>query len=283
MAHPRSHPVKLFDRQNIRRPSTAQYVDFIDRFLGDELVERLFLVQRRFESGLFCGPVTQAVKAIWDTATVSWLYITPTPFDCSDAVADLCVPFRRSMPLVVSLNALHLADDPVAALAELRGALVPDGLFLGAAAASGTLHELSDSLLRAEAELSGGAAMRVAPFADIRQWGDALARAGFALPVADEVSVTVRYNGLAALLADLRGMRARGVLAQRAPAPRRLFERAGEIYRERYSDPDGRIRATFRFACLSGWAPDPSQQKPARRGSATMRLADALKDAGRGE
>ncbi|MEM0908535.1 MAG: hypothetical protein AAGJ94_14300 [Pseudomonadota bacterium] len=170
-----------------------------------------------------------------------------------------------------------MTNDPVAALGDMRGALVPDGLFLGAVSSAGTLQELAESLLAAEAELTGGAAMRVAPTSDVRRWGDALAKAGFALPVADELRFTVRYSNLKSLLDDLHGMRARGVLATRAPAHRRLFERAEAIYRERFSDPDGRLRASFHFACLSGWAPDPSQQKPARRGSATTSLADALK------
>lgn len=182
------------------------------------------------------------------------------------------------MALVLSLNALHLAEDPVAALREILGALRPDGLFLGAAAARGTLGELTECLLAAETELTGGAALRVAPFADVRTWGDALARAGFALPVADEIRVTVRYSSLRALLDDLEGMGARGVLAHPTAAPRRLFERAETLYRARHCDPDGKLRATFVFACLSGWAPDPGQQRPARRGSATVRLADALKD-----
>lgn len=266
-----------FDRRALRAPSVAPYVDFLHRYLARELLDRLEFVHRTFDKGLVCGALSPALRSLWDSANVSWIYATTAALDCGNLVCDTAVPFRRSFPLAVSLNALHLVEKPVEALAELRGALVPDGLFLGAAAAGGTLGELSDSLLRAEAELSGGAAMRVAPFADVRQWGDALARAGFALPVSDEVSVVVRYDGLGALFADLRGMRERGTLAHRVPAPRRLFERAEAIYRERHSDPDGRIRATFRFACLSGWAPDPSQQKPARRGSATVSLAEALK------
>ncbi|MEM8664008.1 MAG: SAM-dependent methyltransferase [Pseudomonadota bacterium] len=208
------------------------------------------------------------------------IHATPPRAQKGDVVCDTALPFVKSLPLAVSLNALHLANDPVRMLGELRASLRPDGLFLGAAAATGTLSELIDALLTAEAALSGGAAMRVAPFADVRTWGDALRKAGFALPVADEVSVTVRYGALSALFEDLRAMGARGVLATRVPAHKRLFVEAEAIYRERYSDPDGRIRATFRFACLSGWAPDPSQQRPAKPGSANVRLEDALKKFG---
>jgi hypothetical protein len=170
-----------------------------------------------------------------------------------------------------------VANDPVTMLGELRGTLKPDGLFLGAVPCSGTLEELADSLLQAEAALTGGAAMRVAPFGDVRRWGDGLARAGFALPVTDEFRITVRYDSLRALLADIGAMGLRGILAERTRAHRRLFEAAQEHYRAHHADADGRLRASFVFAFLSGWAPDPGQQRPARRGSANVRLADALK------
>jgi hypothetical protein len=52
--------------------------------------------------------------------------------------------------------------------------------------------------------------------------------------------------------------------------------RAAAIYAERFSDPDGRIRATFEVISLSGWTPHASQQQPLRPGSAKARLADAL-------
>lgn len=270
----------VFDRSRLHYPVDKGFVDVLYRYVAEELADRLDFVQRSFPLGLVCGPVSEGLREVWQQKSTDWIYASPSPIGCEDLVCDITLPFCRSFPVVIAQNAMHLANDPVAMLKELRGALVPDGLLLGAAASRGTLAELADSLLAAEAELSGGAAMRVAPFADVRTWGDALARAGFALPVADEIAVTVRYGGLAALFGDLKGMGARGVLANRTHAPRRLFERAEAIYRERYADPDGKLRATFVFACLSGWAPDPSQQKPARRGSATRSLAEALKSAG---
>ena len=269
-----------FDRTRLRHPGSATFDDVLHLHVAQELRDRLLFVQRRFETGLVCGPASAGQRAVWDETATRWMYASPAANGCEDVVCDIGLPFCRSFPVVVSQNALHLTDDPVRALVELRGALVPDGLFLGAAAAQGTLAELAESLIRAEAELTGGAAVRVAPFAALRTWGDALARAGFALPVADEVRVVLRYRDLGGLMRDLAGIGGRGVLAQRVPAHRRLFERAEAIYRERHADPDGKLRATFVFACLSGWAPDPSQQKPARRGSATVSLAEALKGFG---
>ena len=63
----------------------------------------------------------------------------------------------------------------------------------------------------------------------------------------------------------------------RSPLSKQVFLRAAEIYAERFSDPDGRIRASFSIIHLSGWAPHENQQKPLKPGSATTRLADALK------
>ncbi len=189
-----------------------------------------------------------------------------------------------SVDLAVSLLALHEASDLVGQLVQYRLALRPDGLMIAALPGAGTLAELRESLLAAEAELCGGVSPRVMPFVDIRDAGGLLQRAGYALPVADIETVIVRYDTMFGLLRDLRAMGATSALNARSrrPATKKLFARAAEIYAERFSDPDGRIRATFAIVWLSGWAPDPSQQRPARRGSATMTLIDALK-AGNGD
>ena len=274
-----------FNRVHLRRRMNRPFVDVLHNFVAEELLERIDFVKRDFDAGLISGRLSPALEAAFCRSTTRFTFATPSTEDSltckfSHVVSDVVQPFRRAFPLAISLNDLHLGEDPVRMLAEIRGTLIPDGLFLGAAAAAGTLPELSQSLLAAEAGLTGGAAIRMAPLADMRRWGDALARAGFALPVVDEVRVTLRYRTLAALFEDLRGMGQRGVLAHRTPAPRQLFARTEDHYRAAFSDPDGKLRATFVFAFLSGWAPDPSQQKPAKRGSATMRLEDALKNAG---
>ncbi|WMS42845.1 SAM-dependent methyltransferase [Acuticoccus sp. MNP-M23] len=270
-----------FNRAHLRSRMDRPLVDVMHIYLAEELLDRLTFVKRNFDKGLVSGRLSPDLRAIFDDADPRFTFAAPAiEGGCADVVADVVQPFRHAFPLAISMNDLHLGEDPVRMLTEMRGALVPDGLFLGAATAAGTLAELSESLLAAESALTGGASMRMAPLADMRRWGDALARAGFALPVVDEVRVTLRYSSLASLFADLRGMGQRGVLAERAPAPRQLFARTEAHYREAFSDPDGKLRATFVFACLSGWAPDASQQKPARRGSATMRLEDALKASG---
>jgi SAM-dependent methyltransferase len=194
-------------------------------------------------------------------------------------IDDEALPFAEaSFDLVVSPLQLHTLDDVPGLFAQIRRTLRPDGLFLAVAPAAETLAELRASLAAAEAEFSGGASPRVAPFASLQSLAGLLQRAGFALPVADVDRLTLRYDDMFALVRDLRAMGETNALAARSrrPPPRRLFERAAAIYHERFSDPDGRIRATFELASLSGWAPHASQPAPLRPGSAKSRLADAL-------
>jgi hypothetical protein len=163
-------------------------------------------------------------------------------------------------------------------LVQIRRALKPDGLFLAALLGGETLTELRQSFAAAESEVEGGASPRVAPFADLRELGALLQRAGFALPVTDVDRVTVRYRTAFDLMGDLRRMGATNALvARRRTALRRAtLLRMAEIYAERFADPDGRLRATFDIVWLSGWAPHPDQQQPLQPGSAKTRLADAL-------
>jgi SAM-dependent methyltransferase len=189
------------------------------------------------------------------------------------------LPFGdATIDLAVSTLALHWTNDLVGTLIQIRRALRPDGLFVGALFGGATLTELRQALLSAEAELSGGAAMRVSPFADAIDAAGLLQRAGFALPVADVDRVKVRYAHPITLLNDLRAMGETSVLIDRSRKPlgRRVLLRAMELYQQRFAEPDGRVPATFEIVTVTGWAPHDSQQKPLRPGSAKMRLADAL-------
>ena len=265
-------------------PATG--VDFLMRLSADDLLERLTTVERHFPDAatLFSltGHAAAALRASGKVDHVTRVEALPELLqDGEDEVAvPETVPFEpESMDLIVSLLSLHEANDIPGSLIQIRRALRPDGLFLAAFPGAGTLAELRDSLLQAEAELSDGASPRVLPFADVRDAGGLLQRAGFTLPVADLETLTVRYDNLFALMKDLRAMGAANAMVARSrkPANLALFMRASEIYAGRYSDPDGRIRATFSIVWMSGWAPHASQQKPAARGSATASLAEALK------
>jgi SAM-dependent methyltransferase len=182
-----------------------------------------------------------------------------------------------SQDLIVSLMSLHWANDLPGALSQIRHALKPDGLFLGTLLGAGTLKELRAVLTEAELEARGGAQARVSPFADGFDGAALLQRAGFALPVADVDRVTVRYPDLFALVHDLRAMGETNALAGPVrPLTRGILARAAQLYSERFGGADGRLPATFEIVHLAGWAPHESQQKPLARGSAKMRLADAL-------
>lgn len=177
--------------------------------------------------------------------------------------------------LIWSGLTLHGVDDLPGQLIQIRRALKPDGLFLGALFAGESLRELRAAFLAAEAALEGGASPRVAPMADLRSLGGLLQRAGFTMPVADSESVVIDYPDGLALMRELRAMGEANALSQR----RRNFTRRGTLFSAaaRLAGPDGRARATAEIAYLTGWSPGPGQPAPKRRGSATVSLADALK------
>lgn len=257
----------------------------LDRAVED-LVERLSTVERRFERAAALFGMTPALRDALlasgqvESAIRVELHQSFLGFDEGLVGALDHIPLEpASIDLAVSLLALQEANDLPGALIQIRRALKPDGLFLAAIGGGETLTQLRESLLVAETELHGGASPRVAPFTDIRDAGALLQRAGFALPVTDIEPVTVRYASMFDLMRDLRAMGVTNTLLSRSrrPATRELFARAAEIYAERFADPDGRVRATFAFVWMSGWAPHASQQQPLKPGSAKVSLAKVLK------
>lgn len=196
------------------------------------------------------------------------------------AADEEALPFKaQCFDAILSNLALHWVNDLPGTLAQIRNSLKPDGLFLASLFGTGTLHELRTALMEAELAETGGASPRVSPFADLRDAAGLLQRAGFALPVADLDTVAVTYGDFFALLRDLRGMGEANALIDRLKRPTRrtIFARAAAIYQDRFADSQGRLRATFQILFLTGWAPDPSQQQPARRGSGKTSLKDALR------
>jgi SAM-dependent methyltransferase len=189
------------------------------------------------------------------------------------------LPFAdTSLDLVVSVLALQFVNDLPGTLIQIRRSLRPDGLFLAALIGGESLAELRTAFADAESEIEGGLSPRVAPFADVRELGALLQRAGFALPVVDSERLTVRYDSVLALMHDLRRMGATNVMQERRrrPLKRATLQRMEAIYADRFADADARLRASFEIIWLSGWAPHESQQRPLKPGSAAQRLADAL-------
>jgi SAM-dependent methyltransferase len=186
---------------------------------------------------------------------------------------------RSPFDLIISVLGLHAVNDLPGVLVQIRQALKPDGLFIGAMFGGETLTELRQALAAAELEVTGGVSPRVSPFGDVRDLGGLLQRAGFALPVADVERTVMRFSNVLSLVYELRLMGETNSLTgrSRSPMPRSMLEALTRHYAENFADADGRLRATFEIIYLTGWAPHESQQQPLKPGSAKARLADALK------
>jgi SAM-dependent methyltransferase len=281
-----SDPTPLFDtaliRRRLSRALTAGYAGFLMERVCEDMEDRLAAVTRSFPLGLDLGsPLPILRDHLRESGRVGRLVrMSPVREAGADCVGDAeTLPFGSGagFDLAVSALALQHVNDLPGVLVQLRRSLKPDGLFLGCLLGGATLTELRQSFLQAESETEGGASPRVAPFAELRDLGGLLQRAGFALPVVDADTIRVRYANPFALMRDLRAMGLTNSLTDRRRTPlRRSTLRAAAIYAERFADADGRVRATFEILWLSGWVPHESQQKPLRPGTAQTRLAEAL-------
>ncbi len=282
--------MRIFDRAlhaQRRGRAAAGYgaYSFLKQAAAEDIASRLSAINRRFDYALDLGShdgtLARTLKADpLSSGRVGEIVSADLSPAFGHQVADEeALPFpEQSFDLVVSALSLHWVNDLPGALIQIRRVLKPDGLFIATVLGGRTLTELRQSLLAAEDEIRGGAANRVSPMLDVIDAAGLLQRTQFAMPVADNDLRTVRYAHPLKLLADLRGMGETAAFASRSnPAlTRGILMRAMDIYAQRFSDPDGRIRATFEFVTLSGWAPGPDQPKAKRPGSATVRLADAL-------
>jgi hypothetical protein len=240
-------------------------IDFLDRHAAQEAADRLALTSRRFTSVAVHARHPEAVLGILSAALPhARLLHGDQPNEPAEAL--------------VAVFAAEAVNDPVGWLARCREALRPDGLFVAAVLAGETFTELRQAWTLAEIDICGGASPRVAPFAGVRDLGGLLQRAGFAMPVADTERLVVRYPDPLALMREIKSMGWSNALSRRSrrPATRALLWRAAEHYAGRFSDPDGRVRATIEIGWLTGWSPGPGQPKPLKPGSAKTRLADAL-------
>jgi SAM-dependent methyltransferase len=278
MATPATTAPVLFDRALLRaRQARARgqgEVTFLLDRIAEDMADRIAAVKRDFAD----------VVDIWTPGEV----LRPPVADRFKSVTRIAIesggevlPLQpESLDLAVSALAFQFVNDLPGVLAQIRRALRPDGLLLAALCGGDTLTELRQSFAAAEAECEGGVSPRVAPSADLRDIGHLLQRAGLALPVTDVDPVVVRYDNAFALMHDLRCMGATNILVERrrTPTRRATLLRMSEIYAQRFSDPDRRIRATFDIVWLSAWAPHESQQKPLRPGSAKASLEAAVKN-----
>lgn len=277
----------LLARRRARAAPAARSHDFLLQRAGEDIAARLDAVVRDFplalDLGAHHGGITQALRQTGrvgrivstDACLALLAHCTGPRVACDEER----LPFGpASIDLVVSALNLHLVNDLPGALVQIRRALKPDGLLLAAVLGGRTLTELREVFTTAESETEGGASPRVIPFANVRDYGALLQRAGFTLPVTDADQFTVTYANAFELMRDIRAMGGANMLAARSRKPLRRATafRAAELYSERFPAPGGRVAATFEIIHLSGWAPDESQPGPLAPGSAKMRLADAL-------
>ena len=276
---------KVFDRTLIaehlsRRP--AEPDDFVTQLALDDLASRLLTVSRDFEQARIMAPDGARLPRMGRSANGAFAFervstVLGSPEAPQVDPEALLLP-REGYDLIVSLFDLQVINDVPGFLARIRAHLRPDGLMIAAALGGDSLTELRQAFLRADAETSGGAFARVAPFIPLADAGGLLQRSGYALPVTDLETYPIRYGDLLRLMRELKGLGAQNPLADRPGrmATRTLIAAAGAAYAELAGDPDGRVRATLEIIWLSGWAPHENQQKPLRPGSATVRLKDVL-------
>ena len=298
-----SPPPVLFDRtrwvrNRDRASSDFEHYAFLKVRESTQLLDRLRDSPREFDRALDLFAHTgQASAAMIESGLVGQITALEPSVDMrarsqeqgieAAALDGEQLPFEpKTFDLVTSVLALHWANDLPGLLSQIRSILKPDGLFLASLFGGGTLSELRSALIEAESEITGGVSPRLSPLPSLQDMAGLLQRAGFALPVADVERVTVRYAHPMKLLHDLKGMGEQAAFApregqDRRPLSRRILARMSEIYIDRFSDPDGKVRASFEVIWLSGWAPAAGQPKPLKPGSGKFSLADAVKKAGK--
>lgn len=283
-------------RNRDRASSGFREYAFLKGRESNQLLERMADTSREFaralDIGAHDGQACEAIRASGKVKEIIALEAAPRMCETlrengfETVRSDIeKLPFpTASFDLVTSVLSLHWINDLPGVLHQVREILMPDGLFLACLFGGGTLAELRASLIEAENEITGGISPRLSPLPGLQDMAGLLQRAGFALPVADVERVTVRYRHPMNLLQDLKGMGEQAAFAKRdgqdrRPLSRRILARMSEIYMDRFSDPDGKVRATFEVVWLSGWGPHSSQPKPLKPGSGQHSLAEAVRRA----
>ncbi len=276
---------KIFDkkqraRQRQRAKAGFTQADFLFRRAGEQLLDRLDDITRTFPTAIdltsHSGVLREMLAGRGGIETlIETDIIPPAAIMCDEEL----LPFApASIDLIMSNLSLHHVNDIPGALTQMQRSLKPDGLLLATLFGGHTLHELRESFTAVEMEMSGGATPHISPFVDVRDAGNLLGRAGFALPVADSEMLTVTYENAFALMHDLRQMGEGNLLADRRKTctSRQLFLSVAEHYQQHSSDAEGRISATFELVTLTAWAPHTNQQKPAKRGSGKVHFGEVL-------
>ena len=262
--------IKAVRARHFQNKNSDKEYRFLNKIAEDTLLDRLLDMTMDFKTAIQMGGTQKLsspkIKTLFHTA-----------FDLQ--ADEEYLPFTNaSLDCVLAPLTLHTINDLPGTLIQVRRALKPDGLFLGALFGGETLFELRDCLARAEQEITRGLSPRIFPFADKQQMGGLMQRAGFALPVVDSDIIRVSYQNMFDLMHDLRGMNETNIISARQKylTRRTIFRRAQEIYKNLYALDNGRLEASFEIIYLTGWGPAATQQQPLRPGSAKTSLADHL-------
>lgn len=285
---------RIFDRQLLRRRRDRAAAafgahDFLIAEIAERLLDRLDDVTHRFplalDLGCRVGTLAELRGGRGGIETVLQADLSPAMLRQARCNGPAMIADEEWLPirpgavdLILSNLNLHWVNDLPGALLQIRNALKPDGLFLGAMFGGRTLQELRDCLMQAELAETGGVSPRVSPFAEVSDAAALMQRAGFALPVVDSETITVTYGDIMKLLADLRGMGEANLVVDRLhrPTRRSVIARAAALYAQNYANAEGRLTATFQVLFLTGWSPHESQQQPLRPGSGKTNLKDFL-------
>ncbi len=263
--------VEVFDRPLLRRrrDRAAENIhrhDFLLAEIADRLMGRLSAVRKALplivDLSSAHGVLTERLRQRAGTETVISMDISLPMAERAGGIAVVAeeelLPFRAaSLDAVVSNLNLQWVNDLPGALLQIRQALRPEGVFLGALVGGNSLQELRQCLMEAELSVTGGASPRVSPFADGRDIGVLMQRAGFALPVVDSDTVVVRYTHALKLMQDLRGMGASNATYNRLTrlTRRSVLMEAARLYHEKFTGDDGHVPATFEIIYMIGWTP----------------------------
>lgn len=248
---PEASAAEPFDRSARRRQRRRANgdADFLRAAIASELAERVAALDRPFAQVLDIGSTGITGREL----TVAFEAAARFAAGPAAVVGDEDrLPFAdSSFDLIVSAAALHGINDLPGALIQARRALRPDGVFLAGFFGGTSLSELRADLLAAEVELTGRAAARILPMVDTDMAAGLLQRAGFADPVAEVDTITVRYDDVFAVLRDLRAMGEGNILQSRAPLRRDVLADAARRFAARAEA--GRIAVTVQVIYLTGW------------------------------
>ena len=228
---------------------------WLTRLMAEELADRLNFIKRDFARVLIIGNDGGELRSLIVSKGGRAIIADAGFRGAASAARVQCdedrLPFAdHSFDLVLAPGGFDSVNDLPGALVLIRRILAPDGLFLGAMAGAGGLETFRT--LIASTTLVDQSVARHHPQIDVRAAGDLLARAGFALPVAESQSITARYSDLFTLIGDLRANAMTNALIERKPLRRDQLAQMAEQFAAAGTPKTEEI---FSLIFMTGWAP----------------------------